>query len=69
MNIDSNYWQGEEPKNTEELNLQIESAVQAISQWVDVADSLRSEESVMIEAQIYWLEQLLKLSRINLKEM
>ncbi|NMB47920.1 hypothetical protein GYA13_00540 [Candidatus Kuenenbacteria bacterium] len=68
MNINSAaYWQGKEPKNTEELNKQIERALLAIRQWVDVANIKNSEDRVMIEAQIVWLEELLKLSDINLK--
>ena len=58
----------EEPRNTEELIKQINDAIFALRQWVDAANIQSSEDSVMIEAQIYWLEQLLKLARIELKK-
>ena len=58
----------EEPKNTEELVKQINDAILATRQWVDAANIQSSEDSVMIEAQIYWLERLLKLASIELKE-
>lgn len=61
------YWQNKEPKSMKELNEQIKSAILAIRQWTDAANIERSEDSAMIEAQIYWLEELLKLAHIELK--
>ncbi|EKE21537.1 MAG: hypothetical protein ACD_7C00199G0004 [uncultured bacterium] len=61
------YWQNKEPKSTEELNKQIKSAILAIRQWTDAANIENSGDSAMIEAQIYWLEELFKLAHIELK--
>lgn len=61
------YWQNKELKTTEELNVQIKKALLATRQWVDAANIDNSEDSVMIEAQIFWLEELLKLAKIELK--
>ncbi len=68
MSSDDAYWQGKEPKNSKELVKQINNAVLATRQWLDYADIEDAEKSVMIEAQIYWLEQLLKLAKIKLKK-
>ena len=62
------YWQNKEPKTTEELNTQIKNALLAIRQWVDAANIDNPENSVMIEAQIFWLEELLKLAKIELRQ-
>lgn len=62
------FWQNKEPKTTKELNTQIKNAILAIRQWVDAANINSSENSVMIEAQIFWLEELLKLGKIELKQ-
>lgn len=67
MNLDSAYWQGKEPKNSKELKEQINSALLALRQWKDAADIPSAEDSVMIDAQIFWLEELLKLADIELK--
>lgn len=67
MDKDEDYWQGKEPKTSEELRTQINSAIEATRQWLWAAD-LKSEDSVMIEAQIFWLEQLIKLAKIELKK-
>ena len=64
---DTAYWDGKEPKNSEELNDQIQSAVRAIQQWKDAAHIPKTEDGVMIEGQIFWLKQLLKLARIDLR--
>jgi len=61
------YWQDKEPKTTAELNGQIQSAMLATRQWVDAANISNSEDGLMIEAQIIWLEELLKLAEIELK--
>lgn len=62
------YWQGKEPKNTEELRREILSAVRASEQWLDAANIPDEQDRVMIYAQIFWLKQLLKISRVDLKE-
>jgi|GEM_PF-2899618 len=67
--LDEAYWQGKEPKTTRELREQILEAVRAIQQWKDAADIQNAEDSVLIDAQIYWLEQLLKLSKVELKSV
>lgn len=61
------YWQNKEPKSTKELNNEIKKAVLAIRQWTDAANIESSEDSVMIEAQIFWLEELLKLAHVEFK--
>lgn len=66
--LDLAYWQGREPKTPKELGEQIHSALRAIEDWVDAADIQNSEDSVMIEAQIFWMKQLLKLAKIELKK-
>ena len=63
---DTAYWDGKEPKDSAELNEQVQSAVRAIQQWKDAANISRTEDGVMIDAQIFWLKQLLKLARIGL---
>ncbi|OGH07227.1 MAG: hypothetical protein A2171_02765 [Candidatus Levybacteria bacterium RBG_13_35_9] len=67
MDINSAYWQGKEPKNSQELRDQIKNALLALKQWKDAANIPNTENSVMIDAQIYWLEELLKLSNVELK--
>ncbi len=67
MDFKSAFWQGKEPKNSKELREQIKNALLAIRQNVDAANISSSEDSVMIEAQIFWLEELIKLSSIELK--
>lgn len=67
MDINSAYWQGKEPKNSKELRDQVDSALSALKQWKDAADIPNIEEGVMIDAQIFWLEQLLKMANIELK--
>jgi len=62
------FWQNKEPKTTEELNNQIKNALLAIRQWVDAANIDNPENSIMIEAQIVWLEELLKLAKTELKQ-
>ena len=62
------YWDGKEPKTSEALNEQIQSAVSAIQQWKDAAGIPKIEDGVMIDAQIFWLQQLLKLARIELHQ-
>lgn len=66
--LDTAYWQGTEPKTPQELREQIHSALRAIEDWVDAADIQNPEDSVMIEAQIFWMKQLLKLATIELKK-
>jgi len=66
MNVNSAYWQGKEPKSSEELRKQINLALLALKQWLDAADIQSSEDSVMIYAQIIWLEELLKMAQIEL---
>lgn len=66
MDVNSAYWQGKEPKSSEELRNQINRALLALKQWLDAADISSAEDNVMIYAQIVWLEELLKLSRIEL---
>jgi len=67
MDMNSAYWQGKEPKSSEELRNQINRALLALKQWLDAADIPSAEDSVMIYAQIVWLEELLKLASIKLK--
>lgn len=67
MNINSDYWQGKEPKNSEELKEQIDKTLLALQQWKDAANIPSTEDNVMIDAQIFWLKELLKLSNIELK--
>lgn len=62
------YWQGEEPKTSEELREQIQSALRAIQQWKDAANIEDPQDNVMIDAQIFWMKQLLKLAHIELKK-
>ncbi len=66
--LDSAYWQGSEPKTSKELREQILSALRAIQDWKDAADIQNSEDSLMIDAQIFWMKQLLKLSKVELKK-
>lgn len=67
MDKKSAYWQGEEPKNSEELKEQIEEALLALQQWKDAANIPNIEDGVMIDAQILWLKELLYLAHIELK--
>lgn len=67
MDVNSAYWQGKEPKNSEELREQIKNALLALQQWKDAADIPNAEDSVMIDAQIFWLKELLKLASVELK--
>lgn len=67
MDLNSSYWQGKEPKNSEELREQIKNALLALQQWKDAADIASAEDSVMIDAQIFWLKELLKLASVELK--
>lgn len=62
------YWQGKEPKTSEELRKQIRSAVSATEDWLDAASNLSSEDRMLIYAQIFWLKQLLKLAHIEIKK-
>ena len=66
LNKSKAYWQGKEPKKTEALNKQIKEAVIALEQWIDAANISNSEDGIMIYAQIFWLKELLKLSKIEL---
>lgn len=61
------YWQGKEPKTTEELKKQILSAIRASEQWLDAAKIDDEDDRMMVYAQIFWLKQLLKLARVELK--
>lgn len=65
--LDRSYWQGDEPRTSLELNNQIAKAIDAIRQWKNAADIQDSESDVMIDAQIVWLEQLLKLADVEMK--
>jgi ABC-type amino acid transport substrate-binding protein len=67
MDLNSAYWQGSEPKNSEELRDQINRALLALKQWKSAANIPSAEDSVMIDAQVFWLEELLKLANIELK--
>ena len=63
--IDEAYWQGKQPKTTEELQHEIRLAVQAAEEWLGAAQ-IDPDDSTMVYAQIYWLKQLLGLARIEL---
>lgn len=67
MKNNSTYWQGDKPKDTKELQKQINRAILALRQWIDAANIDNAEDSAMIEAQLFWLEELLKISQIKLK--
>jgi hypothetical protein len=58
----------EKPRNAADLNRQISNATLAIRQWTDAADIPNGEDRAMIEAQIDWLEELLKLARVDLRD-
>ena len=66
VKIDMAYWQGSEPKTNEELQDQLQEAVIAAFQWLNVA-KIDDDDKMMVYAQIYWLQELLKLSRIELR--
>ena len=62
------YWQGKEPKTSMELREQILSAIRATEQWLDAAKIDDEQDRTMIFAQIFWLKQLLKLAKVELKK-
>lgn len=68
MDLNRSYWQGKEPKTSEELRDQIKKALLSLRQWKNIANIPSSEDSIMIEAQIFWLEQLLKIADIELQK-
>lgn len=69
MDVNSTaYWQGKEPKTSKELKEQIEKALLVLQQWKDAANISNVQDSVMIDAQIFWLKELLKLANITLNK-
>ncbi len=65
--LDVAYWQGKEPKTTKELQDEIQSALRAAFQWLGVTE-MSDEDRALVEAQIYWLRELLKLGDIQIKK-
>ncbi len=60
------YWQGKEPKTTEELREEIASALTAASQWLGDAE-MSDDDRTLVDAQLFWLRELLKLANIEIK--
>ena len=57
----------DEPKNSEELREQINEAIEAIKFYKYVADIEDAFAGSGLNANINWLESLLKLANIELK--
>lgn len=47
------YWQGKEPKSSEELREEIQSALTATEQWLDAAEISDEQDRAMVSAQIF----------------
>lgn len=65
-----NYWEltdegPQKPKNSKELNSEIKDAVLAIRQNLNMIDH---EDTVWVSVNIDWLEELIKLSDIEMKK-
>lgn len=55
------------PKNTKQLKTEISTAIQAIRDWL-WASQVDPESFVLIDPQIEWLEDLLKIADIELNK-
>lgn len=73
-NNNSSVWWGEmkKPETTQELVEQINDAIKATRQWLAAAEIKETGDNegdtMMIEAQIDWLQDLINLADIQIKQ-